>query len=98
MKKDIKKRLWNTVLNHKGTISYEKWPEYDESKTIDDVIEIPVQINGKVKVVVQASKDVSEAEVKEIVHNNETVQKNLDGKTVVKEIYVGGKIYNIVVK
>ena len=94
----ISEELWNTVLNHKGTIAYEKWPEFDEAKTIDDVIEIPVQINGKVKVVVEVLKDASEEDVKKIVDENEIVQKNLEGKNIVKEIYVGGKIYNIVVK
>ncbi len=85
-------------IGEKQTIAETSWPTYDEAKTIDDVIEIPVQINGKVKVVVQASKEASEEEVKQIVQKNETVQKNLVGKTVVKEIYVGGRIYNIVVK
>ena len=94
----ISEELWNTVLDHKGTIAYEKWPEFDEAKTIDDVIEIPVQINGKVKVVVEVLKDASEEDVKKIVDENEIVQKNLEGKNIVKEIYVGGKIYNIVVK
>lgn len=94
----ISEELWNTVLGHQGTIAYEKWPEYDETKTIDDTIEIPVQINGKVKAVITASKDANEEEIKSIVHQNEVVQKNLEGKTIVKEIYIGGKIYNIVVK
>lgn len=94
----ISEELWNTVLGHQGTIAYEKWPEYDETKTIDDTIEIPVQINGKVKAVITASKDANEEEIKSIVHQNEVVQKNLEGKTVMKEIYIGGRIYNIVVK
>ena len=85
-------------IGEKKTIAETSWPQYDEAKTIDDVIEIPVQINGKVKVVVQASKDASEEEVKQIVQENEMVQKNLAGKTVVKEIYVKGRIYNIVVR
>ena len=80
------------------TIAKTPWPKYDEAKTIDDMIEIPVQVNGKVKVVVTASKDATEDEVKEIVNSNETVIKNLEGKNVIKEIYVPGKIYNIVIK
>lgn len=94
----ISEELWNTVLEHKGSIAYEKWPEYDEEKTIDDVIQIPVQLNGKVKVVIEASKDASEEVVKEMVHQNEIVKTNLEGKTIVKEIYVRGRIYNIVVR
>lgn len=85
-------------IGQNKTIAETAWPEYDETKTIDDTIEIPVQMNGKVKVVITASKDADEEEVKSIVHQDEIVQKNLEGKTVVKEIYIGGKIYNIVVK
>ena len=93
----ITEEIWNR-LGHDNTISYEPWPTYDEAKTIEDEIEIPVQINGKVKVVVNASKDATEEEVKEIVNSNEVVKRNLEGKNVVKEIYIGGRIYNIVIK
>jgi len=94
----ITEELWNIALGYKGSIAYEKWPEYDEEKTIEETIEIPVQINGKVKAVVNVSKDISEEEIKEIIHSNEAVKNNLDGKNVVKEIYVKGRIYNIVIK
>ncbi len=87
-----------SILGEEKTINETPWPKYDESKTIDDEIEIPVQINGKLKAVVKASKDASQEEVKEIVDSNETVQSAIEGKNVVKEIYVKGKIYNIVVK
>ncbi|MBO5397449.1 MAG: leucine--tRNA ligase [Clostridia bacterium] len=86
------------ILGEAKTINETPWPKYDEAKTIDDEIEIPVQINGKVKDVVLVSKDASEDEVKEKAHNSELVQKAIADKTVVKEIYVKGKIYNIVVK
>ena len=62
------------------------------------MIEIPIQINGKLKTKISVSKEASEDEVKEIVRNDEIVQNALDGKNVVKEIYVNGRIYNIVVK
>ena len=86
------------ILGEAKTINETPWPKYDEAKTIDDEIEIPVQINGKVKDVVLVAKDASEDEVKEKAHNSELVQKAIADKTVVKEIYVKGKIYNIVVK
>ena len=86
------------ILGETKTINETPWPEYEEAKTIDDEIEIPVQLNGKVKAVILASKDASEDEVKAIVAENEAVKKAIDGKTVVKEIYVKGRIYNIVVK
>ena len=86
------------ILGETKTINETPWPKYDEAKTIDDEIEIPVQFNGKVKAVIKVAKDAEEAEVKEVAHASELVQKALEGKTIVKEIYVKGKIYNIVVK
>ena len=74
------------------------WPIYDEAKTIDGEIEIPVQFNGKLKATVTVPLDSDEATVKEVVHKNETVCGLLEGKTIVKEIYVKNKIYNIVVR
>ena len=87
-----------SMIGETKTINDTEWPQYDEAKTIDDEIEIPVQINGKVKVVVKADKDAEEEMVKEIVHSDETIKTLLEGKNVVKEIYVKGKIYNIVIK
>ena len=72
------------------------WPEYDEAKTIDSEKEIPVQINGKVKATVKIALDEEESSVKEKVL--EAIANQLEGKTIVKEIYVKNKIYNIVVK
>ena len=80
------------------TIADTPWPTYDEAKTVDDEIEIPVQFNGKVKATISIALDASEEVVKEQVHTNEAVQKQLEGKTIIKEIYVKNKIYNIVVK
>ena len=74
------------------------WPKYDEAKTIDSEIEIPIQINGKVKDTVKIQKESDEETVKYLVHENENISKLLEDKTIVKEIYVKGKIYNIVVK
>jgi len=94
----ITEEIWNTKLGHNDTISYEEWPKYDEAKTIDSEIEIPVQFNGKLKATIMAPLDSDEASVKEIVHKNETVCGLLEGKTIIKEIYVKNKIYNIVVR
>ena len=91
----ITEELWN-VLGHDNTISYEPWPTYDESKTIDDEIELPVQVNGKLKTTVMISLDEDESSIKEKVHS--ALEGKLDGKSIVKEIYVKNKIYNVVVK
>ena len=86
------------ILGEKKTINETPWPEFDPLKTIDDEIEIPVQVNGKVKVVVTVPKDAEQEEAKDIVNSNETLKKAIEGKNIVKEIYVKGRIYNIVVK
>lgn len=92
----ITEELWNR-LNHNKTIAYEKWPEYDESKITENEIEIPVQINGKVKETITIPVDLEEGKVKEIVHENGNIANLTNGKTIVKEIYVKNKIYNIVI-
>ena len=91
----ITEELWS-ILGNKNTISYEKWPEFDESKTIENTITLPIQFNGKLKATVEINLDEDETSVKEKVH--ETIDSKLDGKIIVKEIYVKNKIYNIVVK
>ena len=93
----ITEELWNR-LTHNKTIAYEKWPEYDESKITENEIEIPVQINGKVKETITIPVDLEEGKVKEIVHENGNIANLTKGKTIVKEIYVKNKIYNIVIK
>ena len=91
----ITEELWNR-LGHNTTIAYEKWPEYDEEKTIDDEIELPIQVNGKLKATIKIALDEEESSVKEKVHS--AIEHRLDGKSIVKEIYVKNKIYNVVVK
>ena len=93
----IAEEIWNR-LGHNDTITYEAWPTYDESKLVEDTIEIPVQINGKVRATIQITVDAAEEDVKNSVHENANIQAQLEGKNVVKEIYVKNKIYNIVVK
>ena len=92
----ITEELWSTALNKDNTIAYEKWPEYDEEKTVNDEITLPIQINGKLKATITIAIDEDEASIKEKVH--EAINDKLDGKQIVKEIYVKNKIYNVVVK
>ena len=73
-----------------------KWPEYDEAKTIDSEIELPIQINGRVKGTVKVALDSDEETVKNAAHKE--IAELLEGKNIVKEIYVKNKIFNIVVK
>ena len=91
----ITEELWN-ILGHNDTITYESWPIYDEEKTIDDEIELPIQVNGKLKTTVMITLDENESSVKQKVHS--AIEDKLDGKSIVKEIYVKNKIYNVVIK
>ena len=94
----ITEELWNTVLGGMSSISYAEWPKYDEMKIIDEEIKLPIQINGKVKTTITIPLDSDEETVKNIAHNNSTIMRVLEGKNIVKEIYVKNKIYNIVAK
>ena len=93
----ITEEMWQTI-GLDGYLNRQEWPKYDESKTIDQTVEIPVQFNGKVRYTIQASKDASKEEVVEIAKGNENYANYLGDKKIVKEIYVPGKIYNIVIK
>ena len=86
------------ALGGEGLVSLAPWPVYDESKTVDDTVEMPVQVNGKVKGVITVAKAADKDTVLAIAHADDKVAAALDGKTVVKEIVVPGKIVNIVVK
>ena len=91
----ITEGLWS-YLDHTDTITYEKWPEYDETKIVDNEKEIPIQVNGKLKATIMIAVDEDESSVKEKAHK--AIEDKLDGKQIVKEIYVKNKIYNVVVK
>ena len=88
--------LWQTVLGGTEMLAYMEWPTYDEEKTIADEITLPIQFNGKLKATITISLDEAEESVKEKVHA--AINDKLEDKTIIKEIYVKNKIYNIVVK
>ena len=93
----ITEELWEEI-GLGGFLFQVTWPEYDKDKTIDKVFDLPVQINGKVRGTVEINLGEAQESIKEKIYNNDTIAKFIDGKTVVKEIYVPSKIYNIVVK
>ena len=93
----ITEEIWEE-MNFGGYIFEQTWPKYDEAKTIDSEVEMPIQINGKVRTTLMIPKDAKFEDFKESLYDNENVKKFIEGKTVVKEIFVPGKICNIVVK
>ena len=89
--------LWESI-GKTTSVHKENWPKYNEEEMQLKQIEIPVQINGKVKAVVKVNVDLSDDEIKKVVKDNEYIKNALEGKNIIKEIYVKGKIYNIVCK
>ena len=74
------------------------WPTFDPAKTVDDLIEVGVQVNGKVRAAVQIARDADKDTALAAARANERVASFIEGKTLIKEIFVPGKIINFVVK
>ncbi|AKO94476.1 leucine--tRNA ligase [Priestia filamentosa] len=91
----IAEELWSK-LGGSGTISYEAWPAYDESKLVDDEIEIVVQINGKVRAKLKVPAETTREGLQDLAMEDSKVQEQIEGKTVRKVIAVPGKLVNIV--
>ncbi len=86
------------ALGGSGLVSLAEWPKYDEEKIKDDAVEMPIQINGKVRSVLMIPTAASKDEILALVKADEKIAAAIDGKTIAKEIIVPGKIINIVVK
>ena len=93
----IGEEMWS-LLGHDDTIAFEPWPVWDDEKIKEDTIQIPVQVNGKVRATVEIGVDEDQEAVLAKAHEARNVQVTIAGKTIVKEIYVKGRIVNIVVK
>ena len=85
-------------LGGKGFCSLAEWPAYDEAKTVDSTIEIAIQINGKLRGTMMIDAEISKDDALAAAKNDEKIKPFIDGKTVIKEIYVPKKLVNIVVK
>ncbi len=93
----ICEEMW-VSLGEKGFCSTAKWPEYDEALTVDDEKEIAVQVCGKLKGVIVIPAGAEEDAVWEIIQANEGIMQSLEGKQIIKKIYIKDKIFNIVAK
>ncbi len=91
----IAEELWH-MLGHETSVFTQGWPEYDEEKMKEDEVEMPVQINGKVRATITIA--VGEGKDSVLDKARTAIESKLDGKNIVKEIYVPNKIINIVVK
>jgi leucyl-tRNA synthetase len=93
----ITEEIWQN-LGFEGRVYQQAWPEFDESKCKDDVIEIIVQLNGKLRDKLKIAADASKDDMLKAAYALEKVASGIEGKTVVKEIVVPGRLVNIVVK
>lgn len=81
-----------------GILAEAEWPEYDESKCVDESVEIVVQVNGKIKAKLNIPVDADKDAVLDLAQNDENVKKAIDGMKIIKEIVVPKKLVNLVVK
>ena len=93
----LTEEMWEQ-LGLKQMLCQNEWPRYDEEKTIEDQIEIPIQINGKLRAKITVDRDIEADELSKAVLNDPSVIHALQDQKIIKEIYVPGKIYNLVVK
>ncbi len=89
--------LWN-LLGHDGTIAYESWPVADKKYLVDETVTVVVQVNGKVRDQMDVPVDITEEEIRQMIGSREKLESHLDGKTIVKVIYVPGRLVSLVVK
>ena len=93
----LAEEMWE-IYGNTESISYVPWPTFDESKLVSDTVEIVVQLMGKVKAKLDVKKDLTPAELEQIVLANEEVKELIEGKQVIKVIVVPGRLVNIVAK
>jgi len=93
----VGEEIWQ-VLGHDTTIAYESWPTYDEAKCAEQAFEIALQVNGKIRNRISVAADISAADALAAAKADEKVAPLLEGMQIVKELYVPGKLVNLVVK
>ena len=86
------------MFGHNETIAFESWPTYDEAKCVDNEIEIAVQINGKVREKLVIAAEATQEEALAAAKSLDKIAEAISGMTIVKELYVKGRLVNIVVK
>lgn len=93
----ITEELWE-IVGFDGALNQASWPIYDEEKTVESVIEMAVQVNGKVRGKITIPVNATKEDANKAAMSDENITNHINGKNIVKEIFVPGKIYNIVVK
>ena len=93
----ITEEIWE-AQGFAGMLNQQNWPEYDPAKCVDATVEIAVQISGKIKARINVPADADKQQLLELAKQDSIIHSILEGKTIVKEIVVPGKLVNIVAK
>lgn len=93
----ISEELWER-MGFAGRISGQEWVQWDESKALEDTIDIPIQVNGKIRGTVTVARSAQKEEIRSKAEEDKAIAKFISDRQIVKEVYVPGKIYSIVVK
>ncbi len=93
----VAEELWDALGNH-STLAFQPWPKHDESLLVEDTIEVPIQVNGKLKAKLHVPNGLDAAGMQAAAEADQNVQKQLEGKTIVKVIAVPGRMVNFVVR
>ena len=94
----VTEEVWDVCKLGDGILAESEWPQYDESKCVDDTVEIVVQVNGKIKAKIVIPADADQATALSLAKADEKVIEAVSNMNIIKEIYVKGKLVNIVVK
>ena len=93
----LAEELWQ-LLGHTSTLAYEPWPKHDEQYLVENEVEIPVQINGKLRGKVTVPTGADQATIEAAAKKDDSIAALMAGKTIVKTIVIPGKMVNFVVK
>lgn len=93
----LAEELWS-VLGHTESLAYAPWPKYDPAKLVETELEIPVQVNGKLRGKIKVPADADQTKLQTLAESDEAIKPHLEGKTIVKVICVPKKMVNFVVK
>ena len=93
----LAEEIW-ARLGHQDTLAYETWPTHDEALLVEDTITVPVQVNGKIRAKLEVPADIDKDTALDLAKNDDKVKAHIEGKTIVKEIFVPGRMVNLVVK
>ena len=91
----VAEEIWS-IMGNEESLTYAAWPTFDESKLVDDEVEVVVQVAGKVRAKIKVAKDATKEELEQIALADEKVQEFIEGKDIKKVVVIPGKLVNIV--